>query len=200
MTLREVIRSILALIEEYSQEDVFSSDDDDINKKLIPIINASQVDLCQEKPIIKVKKFTQNEKEDKDNHTVYSFGRKLYQIQSVKKLSGKGFLDYEEIGGRLYVKNSFSGDFEVIYSVYPTDFIQDGTKKELGEQLDYELELDRDAVNVLIYAVAGDILKTDVSLDYSMFEKKYTDLLNKLLRTKSSSIAKVKYIHEGMRI
>ena len=53
---------------------------------------------------------------------------------------------------------------------------------------DFLLELDQDACNVLPYAVASDILKADISNDYSIFEAKYQSMLSRLDNRKDLSI------------
>ena len=76
------------------------------------------------------------------------------------------------------------------YNAYPEDL----TEIDSSMVDKTELELSEDAVLVLCYQVAGDMLKTDVSANYTAFESKAEKIISAIDIDKSNIIGVVKNI------
>lgn len=169
MTYLESKKEILALIEEYSPNVDAKTDDEDISLRIPFLFNLAYQELAQSKKIIATKTYPEaDEKEDK--YTQYMLPSDLYQIKNIflldnanKKCNSKYFL----VGkNKIYISNSNAGSTILEYYKYPS-IINDETED------DFYLELDQDALSILPYKVADDILKTDPSANYTAFSTEY---------------------------
>lgn len=173
-SVREIKKHILALIEEYSENNLYISDDDDINKKIIPLINLNIPFLASQTVLKKKKRFEieQDTEADENDYTGYSLGSSFQSLLAVRVISGEN-LDYYLLNKKLYIKNNFTGIVEAEFSIVENDL----TDIDVEDLDDTELDLRLDVITALCYLVAGDILKTDVSVDYTAFEEKATRIL-----------------------
>jgi hypothetical protein len=102
----------------------------------------------------------------------------FYQLESVRLRNGESV---NALPSELEIKDKntlllhaeATGEYEVKYFAYPASITAASSD-------DTELEIDEDVQRLIMYAVAADVLKTDPSVDYSAFEKKYKDKLNML--------------------
>lgn len=187
MTLGTSKKIALALIDEYSKTSDNLSEDEDILLKINLLFNTSYQYLSQIKKINATSTLDRTEKGNTLNYREYNLPTDFYQLKSVvikdgetkEKLNVK--TDFYIENNKIFVNDESDGEYVILYYKYPT---------EINEETEdsFVLELDQDACNVLPYAVASDILKSDVSMDYSIFEKKYQSMLEMLDNRKDLSI------------
>lgn len=169
MTLKEMKKKVLGLIEELNPESKVLTDDPDIETKINSVINQIQYELSRMKKIpyyieIPVEEgqlltFDDIEKES---------GYVVYQLDIVRGV------DYELKAQGTIVKVLESGVAEVEFFRYP-EGITDKTKDS------YEFELSADVLEVMPYGVASDLLKSDVSANYGeVYTQRYETMLNRL--------------------
>lgn len=171
MTLLEMKKKILRLIEEISEGENLT-DDPDIKAKLNDVINQIQFELARMKkiPVITTETITESNLE---------FGLKtlddFYQLDRVifKDNEGNELPDVEIFGN--YITFPYAGTARIYYFKYPKR-ITDYTKDD-----EYKFELSDDALEILPYGVAADLLKSDVSNNYGeIYSKRYETMLQRL--------------------
>lgn len=191
-SIKEIKRHVLALIEEYTVGDNFTSEDDDINIKMLPLINLHYIFLANQTGILKKKVINaEGDMNEQEGYTSYSVSPRCAKLIQVEVIKGsKRDIDYYYLNKRLYIKNDFCGTVEVTYNAYPEDL----TEIDSSMVDKTELELSEDAVLVLCYQVAGDMLKTDVSANYTAFESKAEKIISAIDIDKSNIIGVVKNI------
>lgn len=174
MTLGEIKKAALSIIEEINPKSAFLTDDEDIKNKINFICNLIQIDLAQVKKINKkqIIEITSGTKE-------VTLPSDFYQLNKLDE-----DIDYEIIGNVLYLKDDYEGNITMFYYAYPSK-IDDDTANT------YELEIDLDAQNAMVFGVISDILKADISSDYSIYEAKYQNLKANLNTGKGDSISVV---------
>lgn len=179
-SIKEIKRYILAIIEEYSTSDLYSSDDEDINKRIIPLINLHYQLLANQTGIDKKKTFEieKNTELDEREYSAYSLSSQCQQLIGVRVIKNEdgNDIDYYYLNKKLYIKNNFTGTIEAEYRAFAEDLTEIPDDK-IDET---ELDIDINAVLVLCYEVAGDILKTDVSADYTAFDTKAQQIIQAL--------------------
>lgn len=186
MTLLELKTKVLSLIEELNEDSEYLTDDHDIAAKLNGVINMVMFDLARLK---KIPKYVEVEVEKGDTLTFEDIanevGSEVYQINLI------GGVGHQFRGNGTIVKILESGTAEVDVFVYP-ERITDKTSDN------FELELSQDALEIMPYGVAGDLLKSDVSANYGkIYSDKYEMMINRLdSRNAMSSI----YIDGGVSI
>ncbi len=169
MTLGELKKKVLVLIEEYNAENSSMTDDIDIEAKINDIANQRIFEISRYK---KIPKYGEMEVSEGDTITLEdleaAIGNPIYQV---KLLSG---VDYRECASGTVFKILEDGILEIDVFVYP-ERITDKTSDK------FELELSSDALEVLPYGIAADILSTDVSSNYGeVFRKTYETLITRL--------------------
>ena len=143
--------------------------DPDIETKLNDTINQVMFELARMKKIadyleMEVKQGDLIRFEDIANESGYE----VYQLDRV---SGAKF-EFKADG--TIIKVLENGTLEIEYFRYP-ERITENTKGT------YEFELSQDALEILPYGVAGDLLKTDVSTEYGkIFSDRYETMLSRL--------------------
>lgn len=155
MTLEEMKKKYLSLIEELNPNSEHLTDDPDIAAKQNEVVNQNMFKVARFKKIPKyvemtVKKgdiieFADIEKE---------CGYEIYQVSLVC-----GVDHVSKAGGTVY-KFLADGTAEIDVFVYP-ERITEKTKDKA-----YEFELSADALEILPYGIAADLLKSDVSAEY----------------------------------
>lgn len=173
MTLGENKKIALGLIEEYSPNNIYLTEDEDIRNRLNLVYSANYQFLSQEKPILKTKKI--KILEDSNSTIELNIPTDCRQIKRLVALdfdNNRISPNYEIIGKKVYLKEK-AGKYILEYYAYPTE-ITENTKDE------FELEIDRDAQALLPYVIANDVLKVDPSSDYSSFYNEYQNRLQRL--------------------
>ena len=168
MTLTEMKKKILGMIEELDLDEVGLTSDQDIETKLNDTINQVMYELARMKKIPDYVEITVNKGdlvrfEDIANASGYD----VYQIDRVH-----GAFEFKASG--TIIKALEDGVLEIDYFKYPERI----TEKTNGS---YEFELSADALEIMPYGVAGDLLKTDVSTNYGqIFTNRYETMLGRL--------------------
>ena len=169
MTLLEMKKKVLGLIEELNPDSELLTDDPDIATKINEVINMVLYELARFKKIpdyveIEVKKgdlltFADIERES---------GYEVYQLDVVRGLE----FQYKAQGTKIKILED--GIAEIDFYRYP-ERITDKTPNS------YEFELSADALEIMPYGVAGDLLKSDVSTDYgTIYSQRYESMIQRL--------------------
>ena len=169
MTLLEMKKKVLALIEELNPDHPLLTDDPDIATKLIEVINQVMFELARFK---KIPKYISFEVEEGDKLTLAKLegksGGEVYQIASI------GGVKYELRANGTVIKVLESGIIEIDCFIYP-ERITETTKDN------YEFELSSDVLEIMPYGIAGDLLKSDVSTEYGrIYSDRYESLKSML--------------------
>lgn len=161
MTLGEMKKKTLALIEELDTNDKTLTGDPDIANKINYVINQIQNELSRIKKIpaykeMDVLKDELIKFEDLDTN--------VYQISVVHNI------DHEYKADGTIIKALENGKAEVEYYIYPTQ-IDDTTSDT------QELDLSIDVLEIMPYGIAADVLKSDVSNGYgNIYANRYNEL------------------------
>nr|DAO70511.1 MAG TPA: hypothetical protein [Caudoviricetes sp.] len=183
MTLEENKKIALALIEEYSPNNIYLTDDEDISNRLNLVYSPAYQELSQIKKILKTIIIREIEGDIPKEVLKYELPDDMYQFKQIVGIDKDNKfvnVSYRKLGKNLvYIDNLEDIMIVLEYYSYP-QIITEKTKN------DYELEIDQDVQLILPYAVANDILKVDPSSDYTAF---YTEYKRKLesLDTRNSS-------------
>ena len=169
MTLQEMKKKVLALIEELNPDSAFLTDDPDISTKINDVINQIMYELARMK---KIPKYVELEVNAGDSVTFAELeaaaGYEIYQIGTVCGV------EYTPKADGTVLKILSSGTAEIDCYVYP-ERITDKTNNT------YELELAPDVLEIMPYGVAGDLLKSDVSSEYgAVYAQRYEAMLQRL--------------------
>lgn len=169
MKLRDVIRKILALIEEYNPESELLTDDPDISAKIYDVINQVMYELARLK---KIPRFLPLPVVAGDVVSFQDLSEKLgnvvYQLGTVRNVR------YESRADGTVLKFTEDGTAEIDLFVYPK-------RIDPETSLDYEFELSDDALEILPYGVAADLLRSDQSAEYgSVYGTRYETMLQRL--------------------
>ena len=168
MTLLEIKKKTLGMIEELNPESELLTDDPDISAKINGVINQVMFELARFK---KIPKYVELEVTEGDRITFKDIekacGYEIYQLGVV------GGVRYVSKANGTILKILESGTAEIDCFVYP-ERIEEGTKDKL-----YEFELSNDALEIMPYGVAADLLKSDVSAAYG---KAYADRFEMMLQ------------------
>lgn len=163
MTLEEMKQKVYSLIEEYSEDADDLTEDEDLALKMNSVINQVQNELARMK---KIEEYTTLEGSEGDVVDFSSIDNNLYQLNIVKGL------DCEIIGQK--IKFNESGTAEVYYYRYPTQINADTDDSQ-------EFDLSIDALEIMPYGVAADLLKSDVSSNYGqIYAERYREMKNEL--------------------
>ena len=170
MTLLEMKRKILGMIEELNPLSEYLTDDPDIAAKINEVINQILYELARFK---KIPKYVEMEVKE----------GQLIEFADIEKEIGNEVYQIDVVYGVRYVPRANgtvlkileSGTAEINVFVYP-ERITEKTKDKA-----YEFELSPDALEVLPYGVAGDLLKSDVSTEYgSIYSSRYQEMIQRL--------------------
>lgn len=158
MTLEEVIKKIVKLLEEYEKTDPNYTGDQDIETKIKESIDDIQVELSQIKKIpalLEVELTGENNIVDKP--------KDMYRIKRIRECK------FEVLNNKIKFEDGYKGKVYVYYYKFPEVINQETDNKHI-------MELERDAIACLVYGVASAILKADVSANYSVYEYKYQEM------------------------
>lgn len=166
MTLLEMKKKVLGLIEELNPDSELLTDDPDISIKINDVINQIMFELARIKKIPKYAEIEVNEGDLLSFEKIEeSVGYTVYQIGTVG-----GVLNTPKANGTIF-KILQSGTAEIDLFVYP-ERITEKTKDKA-----YEFELTDDVLELMPYGVAGDLLKSDVSAEYgNIYSARYESM------------------------
>lgn len=169
MTLTEMKKKVLGLIEELNPLSEYLTDDPDISTKINDVINQILYEMARFK---KLPKYVEMDVSEGD----------VLEFEDIEKASGYEVYQIDIICGVRYVpkasgtvlKMMETGTAEISFFAYPERI----TEKTKGS---YEFELSADCLEVMPYGIAGDLLKSDVSTDYgSVYYNRYQEMLSRL--------------------
>lgn len=165
MTLNEMDMKVLSLIEEVNPNSEHLTDDPDIQAKKRSVTNQIMYEMAR---IKKIPKYFEMEVKQGDIVSFADFEKKCgNEVFQVSVISGVQHL--VKASGTMF-KIMEDGILEVECFVYP-ERITDKTKGN------YEFELSADALEIMPYGIAADLLKSDVSAEYgSIYATRYESM------------------------
>lgn len=159
MTLGTMKKKVLSLIEEIDTDQKSLTNDPDIASKINYVVNQIQNELSRIKKIPAKKEYII------DDYKIYKMSDEMYQVFRII-----GCTSFEIIGKEIIFPEDFTGNISIYYYKYP-DEINDTTPDT------YELELSQDALEIMPYGVAADLLKSDVSNNYgNVYAQRYEQM------------------------
>lgn len=180
MTLGDMKKRVLSLIEEINPNSEYLTDDEDIQAKINYVIDQKQHELARIKKIAAQTTITG---ETDETLNLYEEIEDLYQLKS---MSG---IEYDRFDNFVTLKED--GTLNVNYYKYPTMITAETQDTQ-------ELEISRDAFEIMPFGVAADLLKNDVSSQYGqVYANAYREALNMLdVKFNSNNVT----IKNGIRI
>ena len=174
MTLLEMKKEVLRLIEEISPNNPLLTDDPDIQEKINTVINLIMFEMARFKKMpacvdIKVSKGDKISLEDIGNEAGYE----VFQLDTIRGVD----FNYRADGTIVQVLED--GTLEVDFFKYP-ERITEKTKDN------YEFELSQDALAIMPYGIAADLLKSDVSANYGNIYAERYEMLKQTLDSRSA--------------
>lgn len=163
MTLLEMKKKMLGLIEELNPDSEFLTDDPDIATKINDVINQILFELARMKKIPKYVEIDVKAGELIDYDRIEKeSGYEVYQLNLVEGVA----CEFKAQG--TIIKALENGTMGIDFFIYP-ERITEKTKAK-----GYEFELSPDALEIMPYGVAGDLLKSDVSTEYGrIYSERY---------------------------
>lgn len=186
MTLLEMKKKVLGLIEELNPDSELLTEDPDISTKINDVTNQILYELVRMK---KVPKYVEMEVAEGDLITFEDIGAVVgYEVYQLANVGGVKFV--LKASGTV-IKVLESGTAEIECYVYPERIT--GTTKNT-----YEFEVSSDILEIMPYGIAADLLKSDVSAEYgNIYATRYESMLQRLdPRYQMSSV----YIEGGYNI
>lgn len=170
MNLKEMKTKVFSMIEELNPDSEYLTDDPDLKAKINEVINQVTFELARMRKIPKYVELAVSEGDIIDFAKLEkACGYEVYQVGLI------GGIDYSvKANGTIY-KVLSDGTAEVDLFVYP-ERIGEKTKDKA-----YEFELPADALEILPYGVAADLLRSDVSAEYGrVYAERYETMLQRL--------------------
>lgn len=169
VTLKEMKSKVLSMIEEVNPNSKNLTDDPDIAAKFNYVTNQIMYELAR---IKKIAKYVETEVSEGDLVTFEDIekacGYEVFQLGVVK-----GVNHSLKANGTI-IKVLEGGTAEIDCFVYPEKI----TEKTSDS---YEFELSPDALEIMPYGIAGDLLKSDISSEYgSIYSSRYESMLQRL--------------------
>lgn len=166
MTLLEMKKKILALIEELNPDSELLTDDPDISAKINEVINQVMFELARYK---KLPKYVEIAVSEGDILEFADIERECgYEVYQLGAICGVNFIPKAD---GTVIKILESGTAEIDCYVFP-ERITEKTKDKA-----YEFELTPDVLEIMPYGVAGDLLKSDVSAEYgNIYSARYESM------------------------
>lgn len=163
ITLGELKKKVYEVIEEYSSDSTDFTDDSDYQAKFNTCANVVQNELAKitDKIIKEIMKVNEGDE--------IVLSEDLERFRLLKKITGVDF-DIEDD----YVTFKETGTAIIYYYQ---------TKKQIKEDTDdnFKLDFDDQTIDCMVYGVASDILKNDVSSNYgAYFTSRYNELKQQL--------------------
>ena len=169
MTLKEMKEKVLGMIEELNPNSALLTEDPDIATKVNDVTNQIMYDMARMK---KIPKYVEMEVTKGDMVEFADIEQECgYEIYQIGLVSG---VNFSSKANGTVLKILESGTAEIDVFVYP-ERITAKTKDS------YEFELSADALEIMPYGIAGDLLKSDVSTEYgTIYSTRYESMLQRL--------------------
>lgn len=170
MTLLEMKKKVLGLIEELNPLSDLLTDDPDISTKINDVINQIMFEMARFK---KMPKYVEMEVSEGDLLEFADIEKECgYEIYQINLVCG---VRYVPKGNGTILKILESGTAEIDVFVYP-ERITEKTKDKA-----YEFELSNDVLEIMPYGIAADLLKSDVSTEYGrIYAERYKEMVMQL--------------------
>lgn len=170
MTLLEMKKKVLALIEELNPNSYLLTDDPDIGSKINYVIGQILFELTR---IKKIPKYVEIDVNEGDTLTFSDIERECgYEVYQIANVSGVSYIP--RANGTI-LKILEDGKAEIDIFVYPERITEETKDKS------YEFEASPDILEIMPYGVACDLLKNDVSAEYgSIYGERYEAMLKRL--------------------
>ena len=164
MTLQEMKKQVLKLIEEINPESKLLTDDPDIANKINVVINLIQNELARIKKIPAREEVKVKEGQLEEISDLVSNFYQLNLIRDIRHNIYNSTIEFLETGtARIY------------YYKYPKQIT------ETTDEATYKFELSTDALGIMPYGVAGDLLKSDISANYGqVYSNRYEQMKQQL--------------------
>ena len=169
MTLFELKKKVLGLIEELNSNHELLTDDPDIATKLNDVINQIMFEIIRMK---KLPDYVEMEVEEGQLVTFSDIEKaSKYEVYQLGTVQG---VEFNFKADNTIIKVLESGTLEINYYKYP-ERITEKTKNS------YEFELPNDVLEIMVYGIAGDLLKSDISSNYGeIYSQRYQTKLSQL--------------------
>lgn len=179
-------RKVLALIEELNPNSELLTDDPDISAKLEGVITQIMFELARHK---KIPDYVEMEVEEGDIIRFEDITDETdYEVYQLGVIRG---LEHEVKAQGTVIKFLESGMAEIEYFRYPTRITDKNRAK-------YKFELSEDALEIMPYGVAGDLLKSDISTEYGRIYSERYEALKQVLDSRYAMTSI--YIDGGVNI
>ena len=168
MTLEEMKQKVYALIEEYNEDAEDLTEDEDLALKMNHVINAVMHEVARMKkiPARTTMEIVFEEGQDEYEIAMTDIDSNIYQIDVIKGVESI-------VLGNNVVFNE-EGTAKIYYFKYPVAITEDTDDS-------YVFELDVDALECMVYGVAGDLLKADISqANGNIYMQRYEQMLSRL--------------------
>lgn len=169
MTLLEMKKKVLGMIEEINPDSELLTDDPDIATKINDVTNQIMFELARMK---KIPKYVEMNVSEGDLVTLEDISNEVgYEVYQLGTING---VNYVPKANGTILKIIEGGTAEIDCFVYP-ERITEKTNNS------YEFELSPDALEIMPYGIAGDLLKSDVSSEYgAIYANRYESMLQRL--------------------
>ena len=169
MTFKEMKKKVLGMIEELNPNSELLTDDPDIATKFNDVTNQIMYELARMK---KIPKYVEMEVTKGDMVEFADIEMECgYEIYQIGMVGGVAF--FSKANGTV-LKFLESGIAEIDVFVYPERITSETNNN-------YEFELSPDALEIMPYGIAGDLLKSDVSTEYgTIYSARYESMLQRL--------------------
>ena len=170
MTLQEMRYKYLSLIEEVSPDNEYLTADQDLAAKQNEVVNQKMFELARMKKIPKYAEMKVTAGQLLNFETIgNAVGNDIYQLGMVRGVH------YDAKASGTVLKILEDGIAEIDCFVYP-ERVTDKTNAKA-----YEFELSPDALEILPYGIAADLLKSDASAEYGkIYADAYENMLQRL--------------------
>lgn len=169
MTHNEMKKKVLSLIEEISPNNENLTDDPDIQAKYIDVANQILFEMMRNKKIPKYVEINVNKGDIVDFEVIgEACGCEVYQLSLVSGVNHRAKAD------GTVIKVLEDGVLEIECFVYPERITEENADF-------YVFALSPDALEVMPYGIAADLLKSDVSTEYgAIYATRYETMLQRL--------------------
>lgn len=169
MTLNELIKKALGLIEEVNPENPNLTDDPDIAAKMIDVVNQVMYEVARMR---KLPKYLEMAVSQGDMVTFQDIEKACgYEVYQLGTVCG---VNYVPKANGTVLKILETGTAEIDCFVYPERITEQNKNM-------YEFELPADVLEIMPYGIAADLLKSDISTEYgSIYATRYETMLQRL--------------------
>lgn len=166
MTFGENKKIFLSLIDEYSPNNKFFTEDEDARIKCALLYAPNYQELADFRTRKKLKEYEISEVGEGYEQFKLPKGKQIKNIAAMDENNNRVSADYYILGENIYISRAKAGKVVVEYVPF-LNLINEETED------DFELEIDQDLQAILPYKIASDLFKTDPGEDYTAFEKEY---------------------------